>query len=144
MKKLIPSIDERRREGEVEVKKPRNMPQLKVGQEVLVQNPKSEDKATSKRWESKGTIVKKRSRRSYIINIDGREYLRNRRFLKPYPEQDTPVLTQNEEHRESEESPQLTSILVKPDTPKPKDQQPQRKSHRERKQNVRFADYELY
>ena len=132
----IDSFDERRREGEMEVKKPRSMPQLKVGQEVLVQNPKS-SLPTSKRWETKGTIVKKRSRRSYIINIDGREYLRNRRFLKPYPEQaDTPDLSQ----KESVESPKLTPIIVKPDSAK----LPQRKSQRSKKSNVRFADYEMY
>ena len=133
----IDSFDERRREGEVEVPRKRTMPQLKVGQEVLVQNPKS-NLPTSKRWESKGTIIKKRSRRSYVINIDGREYLRNRRFLKPYPDLSP---------REDDAVPELSTITNSPESEKPKHDPPilpQRKSQRTKKKIVRFDEYELY
>ena len=138
---------EERREGEVEAryskKGPRNLPQLCVGQLVVVQNPKTG------RWESRGVIEKARSRRSYLVNINGRQFLRNRRFLRPCLNQSLPHL--------DFEVPEVTPIIAKSNqnnetnvSEKTSEDTPDsairevRRSHRERRNNVRFADYELY
>jgi hypothetical protein len=58
----------------------KEMELLQQGQKVFVQNP------SSKRWTSTATIVKfGANNREYIIRNDdtGKEYRRNRRFLKP-------------------------------------------------------------
>ena len=72
---------------------------------VYVQDPKTS------RWDSTAKIIEKRSRRSYFIEADGRRYLKNRRFLKPYmgsnspddeesgPKEATPTTTRQEEAR---------------------------------------------
>ena len=125
------------RKGKVEEKYgrkgPRNLPQLSEGQLVVVQNPKTG------RWISRGTIIKARSQRSYIVNINGRQFLRNRRFLRPCLNQDLP-------HLDNEVS-EPTSILVNTETdvteatPKGQPTEEVRKSKRDRMNNVRFADY---
>ena len=50
---------------------------IKPGEAVLAQDPKT------LRWSIEATVVSKRNRRSYNIEIDGRNHVRNRRFLKP-------------------------------------------------------------
>ena len=50
---------------------------MKPGDSVLVQDPKTS------RWSIEATVVSRRNKRSYNIEIDGRHYIRNRRFLKP-------------------------------------------------------------
>ena len=55
----------------------RNLEMLSPGQSVLVQDPKTN------RWSLEATIVEKRSRHSYLVNIDGHRHLRNRRFIRP-------------------------------------------------------------
>ena len=59
---------------------------MKPGDSVLAQDPK-----TSK-WSIEATVVSRRNKRSYNIEIDGRHYIRNRRFLKPViaPKENTP------------------------------------------------------
>ena len=62
-------------------KKSRELPPLKLQQEVLVQNQKS------KLWSEKGFIKQQREHgRSYLVDIDGKTFLRNRKFLKPAPQ----------------------------------------------------------
>ena len=58
-------------------KSSRTLEQLSLGQTVLVQDHKT------KQWSHEATIVEKRSRRSYLVEMDGRQHLRNRRFIKP-------------------------------------------------------------
>ena len=76
----------RREEVEARSKKDRRrMPPLQVGQLVALQDP------VSGRWDSRGTVKSvRKKRRSYLIDIDGREYLRNRRFLRPCLIQELP------------------------------------------------------
>ena len=51
---------------------------LNIGQHVRVQNP------ISKKWDQQGVITEKRENmRSYVVDIEGTSYIRNRRFLKP-------------------------------------------------------------
>ena len=47
------------------------------GEAVLVQDPKTS------RWSIEATIISRWNRRSYIIEVDSREFLRNRRFIRP-------------------------------------------------------------
>jgi transposase InsO family protein len=55
-----------------------DLPGLNVGQEVLVQHP------ITTKWDAEGKIVAVRDRgRSYMVSVDGKEYIRNRRFLRP-------------------------------------------------------------
>lgn len=56
-----------------------SLPQLIIGQPVLIQNP------LTKRWASRGIIIDIRSTgRSYLVEReDGRTYVRSRRLLKP-------------------------------------------------------------
>ena len=58
-------------------KSSRTLEQLSLGQTVLVQDHKT------KQWSHEATIVEKRSRRSYLVEMDGRQHLRNRRFIRP-------------------------------------------------------------
>ena len=62
----------------------RSLEPMKPGDVVYVQNPKS------LRWDSRAKIVEKRSRRSYIVEADGRTYLRNRKFLRPCRDPEIP------------------------------------------------------
>ena len=55
----------------------KTLEQLSLGQTVLVQDHKT------KQWSHEATIVEKRSRRSYLVEMDGRQHLRNRQFIKP-------------------------------------------------------------
>jgi hypothetical protein len=51
---------------------------MQPGQHVIAQH------LLTKRWDQRAVIMESRSNgRSYIININGRSYLRNRRFLRP-------------------------------------------------------------
>ena len=50
---------------------------MKTGDSVLVQDQKTS------RWSIEATVVSKRNKRSYNIEIDGRYHIQNRRFLKP-------------------------------------------------------------
>ena len=103
----------RREEVEARSKKDRRkLPPLQVGQLVIVQDP------VSGRWDSRGTVKSvRRKRRSYLIDIDGQEYLRNRRFLRscliqelphytPKPPKVKPILyTSSEEEAASRDVP---------------------------------------
>ena len=50
---------------------------MKPGDSVLVQDPKTS------RWSMEATVVSRRNKRSYNIEIDGRHHIPNRRLLKP-------------------------------------------------------------
>ena len=53
---------------------------MRVGQQVIAQH------LLSKRWDLRGEIIENRDNgRSYLVQINGRQYLRNRRFLRPLP-----------------------------------------------------------
>ena len=50
---------------------------MRHGDSVLVQDPKTS------RWSIEATVVSRRNKRSYNIEIDGRHHIRKWRFLKP-------------------------------------------------------------
>ena len=51
---------------------------MKPGDKVIAQN------TLTKRWDTHATIIsRRRDGRSYLINSDGRNYVRNRKFLRP-------------------------------------------------------------
>ena len=77
----------------------RSLKPLRPGDIVYVQDPKSS------RWDSTARIFKKRSQRSYIIEADGRKYLKNRRFLKHCPR---PNLPDDGESGPMEATPNIT------------------------------------
>ena len=53
---------------------------MRLGQQVIAQH------ILSKRWDLRGEITENRDNgRSYLVQINGRQYLRNRRFLRPLP-----------------------------------------------------------
>ena len=53
---------------------------MRVGQQVIAQH------LLSKRWDLRWEIIENRDNgRSYLVQINGRQYLRNRRFLRPLP-----------------------------------------------------------
>ena len=58
-------------------KSSRPLEQLSLGQTVLVQDHKT------KQWSHEATILEKRSRRSYLVEMDGCQHVRNRRFIRP-------------------------------------------------------------
>ena len=45
----------------------------------------------TKRWSIKATIVKARNKRSFIVNDGFREFIRNRKFLRPRSNTETEV-----------------------------------------------------
>jgi virulence-associated protein VagC len=56
----------------------KNLEALAAGSKVWIQNP------ISKKWDSAGTVLEKKSKRSYDVEDDeGATYRRNRRFLRP-------------------------------------------------------------
>ena len=76
--------------------------QLYPGQQVIAQH------VLTRRWDQHATIIESRSNgRSYIVRIRGKEYLRNRRFLRPYPEpyQTSPVPTQAQQRNQTRPAP---------------------------------------
>ena len=73
-------------------KSSRPKPQMHPGQQVIAQH------LLSKRWDLRGEIIENRDNgRSYLVQINGRRYLRNRRFLRPrqhlVPHERPPVAT---------------------------------------------------
>ncbi len=55
---------------------------LHIGQPVIAQH------VLTKRWDQRGMITEDRNNgRSYLVQINNRKYLRNRRFLRPLPQQ---------------------------------------------------------
>ena len=61
-------------------KSSRPKPHLHVGQPVIAQH------VLTKCWDQRGTIIENRDNgRSYLVQMNGRKYLRNRRFLRPLP-----------------------------------------------------------
>ena len=56
----------------------RSLSSLPVDTLVVLQNFKT------RRWDRKGTIAeRKRHRNTYVVEVEGRNFLRNRRFLRP-------------------------------------------------------------
>ena len=47
------------------------------GEVVLIQDPKTS------RWSIEATIISRQNKRSYIVEVDSRKFLRNRRFIRP-------------------------------------------------------------
>ena len=136
---------EKRRREEVEdaAKKhsPRSLPPLSVGQLVLIQHP------ITNRWNSRGTIVEIRSRgRSYYVDIDGKQYLRNRRFLRPCLNQDLPHYEEEEQVVESILNNSTPEAEVETDAEAEVEREaepeapPVRKSKRQPKKNVRYIE----
>ena len=69
-----------RRQEKVKYQPSRSHIPMGPGDKVIAQN------RSSKRWDAQATIIsRRRNRRSYLIDIDGREHVRNRRFLRPHP-----------------------------------------------------------
>ena len=101
----------------------KRLPQLAVGDHVIVQNP------ISKRWDINAVIIEKRNNRSYIIrNENGKCYLRNRKFLRPIPMESTSC-------GQTDVFPPCQPILKKQ---KERSEQPLRRSTRQRKIQFRF------
>ena len=80
----------------------RTLSSLPVGTFVAIQDRKT------KRWSMRGTILeKKKNRNTYTVeSVNGRRYLRNRKFLRPCLNQDFSVITaeQPEDRRDISES----------------------------------------
>ena len=55
----------------------RQLEQLHPGDQIWLQDPKT------KRWSIKATIINARSERSYWVTDGAREFIRNRRFIRP-------------------------------------------------------------
>ena len=55
----------------------RELEQLHPGDKIWLQDPKT------KRWTTEGTIINARSERSYWVTDGARDFIRNRRFIKP-------------------------------------------------------------
>ena len=59
---------------------------MEPGQVVIAQH------MLTKRWDQRGTIIERQSNgRSYMVSINERRYLRNRRYLRPSPIQADPT-----------------------------------------------------
>ena len=91
----------------------KTLTRLPVGTFVVMQDHKS------KRWIHRGTIVEKINpkRNTYVVEINGKRYLRNRIFLRPCLNQDQSsepvqsplrgILRQNEPEQLEPEQPEL-------------------------------------
>ena len=108
----------------------KTLTRLPVGTFVVMQDHKS------KRWIHRGTIVEKNvnpKRNTYVVEINGKRYLRNRIFLRPCLNQD--------QSSEPVQSP-LRGILRQNEPEQPEPEQPElRRSKRQcvlKKKKVRF------
>ena len=83
----------------------RTLEPMKPGNSILLQDPKTS------RWSIEATVVSRRNKRSYNIEIDGRHYIRNRRFLKPViaPKENTPKEITPKEIGPKENAPKETN-----------------------------------
>lgn len=90
----------------------RELRTLKAGEKVRVQDP------VTKLWEKRGEVLGVRENgHSYVVDIEGREFLRNRRFLRPLTEA-------GEEEEDEHEKPTWAHIVqrnlpVRPRTKSP-------------------------
>ena len=135
----IDQLDARRREEVKNAKKDhRGLPHLTIGQLVIIQDPKTH------RWVSRGkvTAVRKRNR-SYVVDINGRSYLRNRRFLRPCLNQDLPHHDEDQISHPSDED-RVGDLIdeVRVESPtgclSEDKTKPTRRSRRKKKKTVRY------
>ena len=76
----------------------RSLTRLPVGTLVVLQDRSVGGKTG--RWNRKGTIVeRKRDRNTYIVEVDGRRFLRNRIFLRPCLHQSEPDVDEDDEEQ---------------------------------------------
>ena len=102
------------------------LPPLVIDQPVHVQDPRN------KRWDAKGIVIAIReSGRSYLIDVNGRHFIRNRRFLRPIKQSptlpDPPVSN----------SP-IPSPPPRPPSPPPAPAPPRRSPRLAQKRGIRF------
>jgi hypothetical protein len=72
------------KQHQIAIQKADRLPELSVDQRVAVQDP------ISKKWSSTGVVQEKARNRSYHVKLDsGAVIWRNRKFLKPLPNQPT-------------------------------------------------------
>ena len=114
-----------------------NLPQLNIGQEVLIQDHES------RRWDTTGIVVGKRHKknrvRSYVIKSNGRWYLRNRRRLRPKRSSMT-----EDQATQSETPDQIKTSSEQSSRSEPQQIEEPKRSGRQRTKNVRLKEYELY
>ena len=113
-----------------------DLPQLNIGQEVLIQDH------DTRRWDTTGIVVGKRHKknrvRSYVIKSNGRWYLRNRKRLRPRRSSTT-----EDQTVQSETPDQIRTSCERPRSEPQRVEEPKR-SGRQRTKNVRLEGYELY
>ena len=113
-----------------------DLPQLNIGQEVLIQDH------DTRRWDTTGIVVGKRHKknrvRSYVIKSNGRWYLRNRKRLRPRRSSTT-----EDQTAQSETPDQIRTSCERPRSEPQRVEEPKR-SGRQRTKNVRLEGYELY
>ena len=101
----------------------RTLSSLPVGTLVMFQDRKT------RRWTHRGVIVQKKQRNTYVVEANGRTYLRNRKFLRPCLNQDID---------DKAEQPEEPSESIKPEQA----EQPLRRSKRHcvrKAKKVRFG-----
>ena len=92
----------------------KELPELRIGQPIRMT---SLPKDASKKWKS-GRCMGKVAPRSYLVNIDGTTYRRNRRFLRSTNDNASELLTESPPIPRPEEQP-----LLEPDAGLPQPQQ---------------------
>ena len=116
----------------------RSLSSLPVDTLVVLQNFKT------RRWDRKGTIVeRKQNRNTYVVEVEGRNFLRNRRFLRPCLQD--PVLHPSPEVDEVGDQEEVSAGTRRPraaTSPEPEPVVP-RRSKRQGKRNAK-SDYIYY
>ena len=79
------------------------------GTSVVLQRPRNSQKKTG-RWDIFGTIVSKRPHgNSYIVDIDGKEFIRSQLFMRPAPTSGDKSSTEESHHKSSSEAEEITT-----------------------------------
>jgi hypothetical protein len=115
-------------------KSSRQKMQLQPGQHVIAQH------LLTRRWDQRAVILESRSNgRSYVICINGRSYLRNRRFLRPNPNPE-PNQTNSTKPPILRENVDTTSPMPRETIGKPEEQEEPRRTYptRERCQRSHY------
>ena len=100
------------------------------GTKVVIQRPRNPQGKTG-RWDQFGIIVSKRPHgNSYIVDINGREFIRSQLFLRPAPSEDTPSSRAESENTPPSRAERGNTPVAEADT---EESIPHRRGKRKRK-----------
>ena len=112
--------------------KRKHLTRLEVGDNVYCQDYKT------KRWNRKGTIIRVTGPRTYQVEIDGKKFLRNRKFLRKDPGDPDDLEEADDPVADPPEGPEADR-----NTPKTPEGSPTSQEYKNEKENTKVTQYFL-